>query len=38
MWGQSLESESSEGQNPKAYRVMGVQQSDLILKGTRVQC
>jgi len=32
MWGQSLESESLEGQSPEAQS-HGVQQSDLILRG-----
>ena len=35
MWGQSLGSESLEGQSPEA-KSHGVQQSDLILKGARV--
>ena len=37
MWGQSLESKSPEGQSPEAES-HAVQQSDLILKGARVQC
>ena len=34
MWGQSLESESPEGQSPEAKSNGVQQQSDLILKGT----
>ena len=37
MLSQSLESESPEGQSPESQSP-GVQQSDLNLKGARVQC